>query len=520
MASGQEVNDWKTIDPGDWKTVAPRGLPERPYAQRATDYVTDTLSNVPGSALSMAKNIGTAILHPIDAATGVTKAVAGTLQRMTPGYVTENRLGYSKESEAAQQGLKDRYGSVDAIANTIRKDPVGVASDVSLVAGGVSGIARGASAVARSVPRVASTAAKVADAAATVSDLTNPVNAVTKPVGYGAKLIGRGFVKSALSLPGKSERYGATPAVAALEETSGFTPKAVKESAIAKLKELSGQLDALTIQAEQAGRKADLNPARQAIIDEIAKVKAANGLADDLVPMLDQLSEARPGFAGDTSYPVGANTPITIPQGMTGNPLPLVRGKTPPKAVSPQQSPTVFRDMKHQFGEDFTKFDAAIPLKNAARKAGNQAYHEMATEFNRAVPGAQPLNQRMQSLIPVKDAAARADELAGPVQTEINRATRPTGGMVPVLAGAAARGVPGAAAVMAAQAALANPTMKMVIARGMYGGGKALMSPLTSRTLNAAGAAGAASITPEQINELSRLYGNGGKPTLYGKDQQ
>ncbi len=196
---------------------------------------------------------------------------------------------------------------------------------------------------------------------------------------------------------------------------------------------------------------ADLTAARQVIADAIAKVKAGNGDASDLLPMKKQLTEARPGFRGATTPPPTVGDPA---------------------GVAAQQHPSDFLGVKRQFGDDFTKFDAAVPLRDSARKVGNAAYHELSSEFNRAVPGAKPINQQMQSLVPVKDAAQRADEAAGPLERSINRGTRPTGGLAATLFGFHEGGPAGALAIMALQEGLSSPTVKMAVARALYGAGK------------------------------------------------
>lgn len=433
--------------------------------QKVLDYTEETLSNIPKSAANLVKNAASAVLSPYRTAEALGKVATGTLQNMTPGYVTPERPGYSKEANAAGKALKDRYGSVDAIANTIKTDPVGAASDASVVLGGVSGLAKGASlaAGAARLPRVAGVASDIARGAATASDIVNPLTVPLKAAGAVSKGIARPLVKSALGLPGKTERYGATPAVAALEETKGIRPSTIKASATAKLDELNGQLESL---ARASGDTADLTAARKVIADAIGKVKAANGIADDLVPMQEQLTKARPGFGGTVAVPSGD--------------------------IAPRQAPMDFLGMKRQFGDDFTKFDAAVPLKDSARKVGNQAYHELSSEFNRAVPGAADKNQRIQSLIPVKEGARRAEEKVGAIQRGVDRATKPTGGLAAPLYAAHVAGLPAAFSMMTVQEALASPTVRMALARTLHGSGKAAMAPLTRRAGNAVASAGRA----------------------------
>lgn len=445
-------------------TDAPQSAPaaQRVGGQKVLDYANETLSNIPSSAARFAQNLGTAVAHPVDTVGGLLKVATGTMQNMTPGYVTPERPGYSAEANAAGRALKDRYGSVDAVANTIKTDPVGVASDASAVLGGVSGLAKGASVAANAVrlPRVANAAANISRGAATASDIANPLTVPLKAAGAVSRGVARPLVKSALSLPGRTERYGATPAQAALEETSGIRPSTIRASATAKLDELNRELERL---ASASKNTADLTAARRVITDEIAKVKAANGIATDLAPMEDQLTTARPGFGGAV---------------------------TPSGEVAAQQHPMDFLRMKRQFGSDFTKFDAAVPLKDSTRNVGNKAYHKLSSEFDRAVPEGAGINQRSQSLIPVKEGAQRADERVGAVQRAVDRSTRPTGGLAATLFGLQAAGLPGAVTAMTLQEALASPTVRMALARMFHGGGKAASTPTARRIGNTAAFAG------------------------------
>lgn len=511
----ESANPWEM----DWKADAarepdapkPKSALPRVGGQKVLDYTNETLSNIPSSAGRLVGNIASAIAHPIDTVGALGKVATGTLQNMTPGYVTPERPGFSAEANAAGQALKERYGSPSAIAETIKTDPVGAASDASAVLGGVSGAARGASAVANAVraPRVAGVAADIAKGTATASDIANPLTLPLKAAGAASKGVARPLVKSALGLPGKTERYGATPAVVALEETKGIRPATIKASAAAKLDDLNRQLEAL---AGASGNTADLTAARQVIADEIAKVKAANGLVDDIVPMEKQLTDPRPGFAGATEYPAGANTPIALAAGASGAPLPMIKGKAPSKVISAEQTPLDLLKMKRQFGEDFTKFDAAVPLKDSARKVGNKAYHELASEFNRTVPEAKDINQRMQSLIPVRDAAQRTEERAGVVQRGVDRATRPTGAMAPAIAGGIAGGLPGVVAAMTVQEALASPSVRMALARALYGSGKAVGKSSVRRAGNTAGFAGSAAGSTKRRRDSTGLGDVGALP--------
>lgn len=475
---------------------------QRNAGQKALDYAADTVSNIPGSAAKLLGNVGTAVMHPKDTLKAIGSIPVGIAEKMgvpvpKPG---PGETDAAQNLDAMWDSLKQRYGSPAKFAETLRTDPVGVASDVSALVGGVSGLAKGTATAAdlANVPRMANAATKVAKTATTVSDYTNPMNAITKPAGYVTKAVGKGLIRSALpGLGGRAERYGATPATAALEQTTGITPKAVQSSASERLAELGDDLTAKARAADASGVNLDLTGARDAANKGIAETQRGNGLVDDLTPMRTQLNTPRPGFGGATEYPQGANTPITYntppPSPIIGAPPPaptVIPGPSPYPVISARQTPTDFLPIKRQFGDDFTKFDAAVPLKNSARSLGNKVYRELSSEFNAKVPGAAPINQNIQSLIPVRDAAQRAAERAGTVEKWVDRATRPTGGLAATLMGYHAGGPLGAAAATIAQEGLSSPAARIAAARAAYGTGNALNSPITSRVFNTAGVVG------------------------------
>jgi hypothetical protein len=491
LPPGYKLDDPIKINPQSTYAVNGPGVspaPKRPIGSKVIDYVSDTLSNIPSSAGKLVGNIAHTVAHPIDTGEGLLNTATGVVQKMNPASVPPTPGDADKRAyaDAAWSALKDRYGSPHAIAESIKNDPVGVAADIAALAGGVSGAARAGEALAgaASLPRVASTAGKVADTAATVSDVANPLTLPLKGAGAVAKGIAQPLVKKALNLPGRTERYGATPAQAVLDDTRGINPETIAASAQQKIAQYEAELKALP-----PTRDPDLTAARQVIADAIAKVKGNNGDPAALQPMLDQLSQAKPGFAGrQTVSSVG------------------------PGDIVPQQPANLFRGMKQQFGDDYTKFDMANPRSDSTRAVANQAYHELSSEYNSAVPGAAERNQKIQSLIPAKQWASRTSEREGTVERAIDRATRPTGALTAVLFGLHEGGIAGAMKMLGIQEALASPTVKMAGARGAYATGKALSSPITSRTLNTAGVASEAA-SPDNLPR----YAKGGvikRPTV------
>jgi hypothetical protein len=480
--AAKPVDDWKTVEPNDWQTVSgnQRSVLDEPHRPtNAGEYQQQTIANIPQSVTNLIGNVANAVGHPIETGKAIGTVAAGAAEKLGEklGFpVPEDKRQNIVAADAAWDALKKRYGSLQGIADTIRTDPVGVAADISALAGGVGATSRGVGLAAdvAKLPRVANVANRAANVAATVADVTNPVNLATQTAAALGKGTARGLTRVALGLPGRTERFGATPAQAALEQTSGFRPKTIAASARDQLKTLEGQLDTLVQRQKTLGTQADLTPAIDVIRQKIARLQSANSDASDLFPMRDQLIVPKTGFGGATTNPMFPGQPSLI---------------------EPLQDVDQFLEMKRAFGNDWTKFDYSIPMKNDTRALGNQAYHELSQEFNRAVPESQPINQQIQSLVPVEEGARRAAEKAGPVQRIINRATRPTGGMTPVLAGTAAGGPVGGAAVLAAQETMGSPSALMMAARPIYSGSKLVGSPITSRLLNT-GALGTRLLTP------------------------
>lgn len=170
------------------------------------NYVMDTVSNIPSSAAKFASGLYQGIRHPIDTGAALVKTAAGLVQKVstpdTPPLRGSVGADFAPHADAAIQGAKDRYGSLGAIANTIKTDPVGALADAATAADGVGLVARTAG-----FPSVAAGAAKVSKA-------VNPINLAgeaASQIPVPEKLTPRGMYGSALKVPpairgGVSER--------------------------------------------------------------------------------------------------------------------------------------------------------------------------------------------------------------------------------------------------------------------------------------------------------------------------
>ena len=154
-----------------------------------SDVPGEALANVGTSAANFYKGLITAITNPVQTVSGVLDVGAGALQNLLPKDLVDLVNQIDNKPEAAKRAvdaanaaggmLKDRYGSVEALKNTLATDPVGAAADLSTLFTG------GASATARIAP----TASKVMG---TVGKYTNPLLPVTTAANYGLALGAKG----------------------------------------------------------------------------------------------------------------------------------------------------------------------------------------------------------------------------------------------------------------------------------------------------------------------------------------
>ena len=137
-------------------------------------------ANIPTSAWNLVKNVAGAVVHPINTATALGNVGLGTIESMVPPefQTVTKHIPYA---QAAAQGFKDRYGSIDALLNTAYTDPVGAVADISMLAGGGGGLLRGAGRMAE-VPALV----KAGQVAGKVSEFTDPLRMAGKGIGKAA----------------------------------------------------------------------------------------------------------------------------------------------------------------------------------------------------------------------------------------------------------------------------------------------------------------------------------------------
>jgi hypothetical protein len=192
---------------------------------------------------------------------------------------------------------------------------------------------------------------------------------ITKGLGKGLMRAAEPVAESALGIRNVDRAVAKSPGRAALDMTSGFSPGKVAGSAGDVIAARTALRDAILARSKN---KVSLKPAVTEIDDAIKKAAAGNSDTDHLEPMRKQLTEPKPGFAGDTS-------PINAPPAGTAGP-------SGPLRISELQTPMDALAMRQRFGNDYTKFDHARPLTKEQQAVGNRAYKKITDEIHAAEP--------------------------------------------------------------------------------------------------------------------------------------
>lgn len=127
------------------------------------------LTNAPSSAAKFASMVVQPILHPVDTVMGI-KKMLGEVFSLKPAEERDMSIGIV-------QAVIDRYGSMDALKNTLANDPVGVAADVATTLSGAGLALKGTS---------------LGSKVSMIAKATDPVVAATKVVSKTGKFVGRG----------------------------------------------------------------------------------------------------------------------------------------------------------------------------------------------------------------------------------------------------------------------------------------------------------------------------------------
>ena len=141
------------------------------------------IGNVPSSAINLGSNVISAVTHPIDTATNITKTAAGAGEAIGHAVGLGDKTQIRSEEQQfydLANALKQRYGGIENIKKTLIEDPVGVAADISALFSGGAGVA--------SKLGMAKTAGELSKA----SQFVEPTNLISKAkTAVGESTVGR-----------------------------------------------------------------------------------------------------------------------------------------------------------------------------------------------------------------------------------------------------------------------------------------------------------------------------------------
>lgn len=399
-----------------------------------------------------------------------------------PTFLTNSNFGFGPPANL--QHIKD----MATPANTTQAVAKGAGDAAQfLIPGDAEKV--GAAKVAEYLPRLGKLARPLADTAiaglssgavnkAQGGDFSTgaAAGAAGSVVGQGLRAAAPAVAEKALGIRGKFDRaFNKAPGEAALTETTGIRPETIASQARAKIGDLSGQVENMADRASVKpnpfqvpegaaplprtvpNRVASLTPARGVISDAIGQAgrQNAEGMARQLGDMSDTLSRRF-----DTHEPI-------------------------PSQVTPRE----LLDLRRGFNEEHGRWNPE--LRDSTVTTGRRAYGALTDEFHNVLPQAGPLDQRISSLIPVKNRASIVALHDTPLQKGLARFGAHTGALTLGAAGAGEGyhkgGLPGAIAggltgVLAPEL-IASPEGQMIAARTMNKAGS--LRPVVGSLLQA-----------------------------------
>jgi hypothetical protein len=355
-------------DPWEVVSVAPASqwdvVSTAPARKRSwTDVPGEALSNIPSSAKTMASGLYEAVTNPVQTVSGVMDVAAGGLQNALPKSVVNFVNQFETNPEAAQRAVqaanaaggmvKERYGSVDALKNTLATDPVGATGDLSLLFSG------GASAASR-LPVIS----KVAPALRTAANVTDPLNMAAKASGKMYDLAGA-LTKQGLGL---KTGVGTEPITQAVQ--------AGRESNPAFIENLRGNVPAVNVLEDAKANLAQMNADKQqAYRSGMVNIKNDKSVLDftgidQALKNAENMAYYKGKIKDKTAASVLDNMKAKIADWKNSNP-------------ADYHTPEGFDNLKQSLWEDFGKLGQE---EKTAYSVGKQVYDSVKSEINKQAP--------------------------------------------------------------------------------------------------------------------------------------
>lgn len=348
------------------KTTIPTGfvLDKTPQQSAPTGFsFTETIKNIPESAVQLGKNLIQPVLHPIETAKSLQTVGQGLVEKLIPDTIGGVDFGPTENEQTADQVgefIKGRYGSVENLLNTVETDPVGITFDIA-------GLLTGGSAL---IPKVGKLAT-VSKAVETVGKAIDPINTAINAVKMSGRLIParlpEKLLETALKLPTRlSNQVRSKMAQTALRE--GILPT------VGGLERISTKLSALDTSLNN-------------IID-VATKSGATIPKQVLFGHLKQLRQQLGGAKLDAATDL--RTITSVAKSFSQQLSKLKKSKLTPREVQ-----TLKTDAYKRINFDLAQGRASF-AKNETRRAIAKSARKSLEKID---PDIQPLNRAMGDLI-------------------------------------------------------------------------------------------------------------------------
>jgi hypothetical protein len=355
-------------DPWEVVSVAPASqwdvVSTAPAKKRSwTEVPGEALGNVPSSAANLAKGLYQAVTNPFETVSGAMDVAAGGLQNALPKSVVNFVNQFETNPEAAQRAVqaanaaggmvKERYGSMDALKNTLATDPVGAAGDLSLLFSGGAG-------VAARTPMLA----KAAPALRTAASVTDPLNLAAKAGGKMYDLAGA-LTKQGLGL---KTGVGTEPITQAVQ--------AGRESNPAFIENLRGDVPAINVLEDAKANLAQMNADKQqAYRSGMVNIKNDKSVLnftgiDQALKDAENMAYYKGKIKDKTAASVLDNMKAKVTDWKNSDPVEF-------------HTPEGLDNLKQSLWEDFGKLS---PEEKTAYSMGKQIYDSVKTEISKQAP--------------------------------------------------------------------------------------------------------------------------------------
>jgi len=355
-------NPWDVVSvapTSQWDVVSSTPIQKRSW----TDIPGEALSNIPSSAQNLATGMYDVITSPIKSASGVMDIAAGGLINALPKPVVNFLNQIDTNPEATQRAvqaanaaggvLKERFGSEDAIKNTLATDPIGAMADLSL-------LLSGGRSIATRIPLV-SKAAPILEKAASMTD---PLNMAVKAGGKMYDLAGA-LTKQGLGFKTGVGTEPITQAVQAGREGNATFTENLRGNvpAITVLEDAKANLAKMNADKQQAYRSGMVNIQNDKSVLDFTGIDQALKNAENMAYYKGKVKDK-------TAASVLDNMKAKVADWKNSNP-------------TDYHTPEGLDNLKQSLWEDFGKLS---PEEKTAYSMGKQIYDSVKTEISKQAP--------------------------------------------------------------------------------------------------------------------------------------